>query len=187
EVLGRSLNDLIVPEELRAEAREITRAGDRRGSLSFETVRVRKDGTRIPVSVIRVLVTLAPEGRRTAEYAIYRDIRNRTRAEQVLHESEGRHRYIFHAAGVSIWEEDFSQVKAAIDDLKAQDVGNFGQYLAAHPDFVRQAITMVKIIDVNDATIKLFRAESKDELLGSLRKIFLPETEEVFAGELIAI
>src|SRR5262249_24512191 len=81
----------------------------------------------------------------------------------------------------------FSQVKAAIDDLKAQDVGNFGQYLAAHPDFVRQAITMVKIIDVNDATIKLFRAESKDELLGSLRKIFLPETEEVFAGELIAI
>src|SRR5437773_7703774 len=57
EVLGRSLNDLIVPEELRAEAREITREGNKRRSLSFETVRTRKDGTRVPVSVMRVPVT----------------------------------------------------------------------------------------------------------------------------------
>src|SRR2546428_8957348 len=46
---------------------------------------------------------------------------------------------------------------------------------------------MVKIIDVNDATVKLFEARSKDELLVSLHKIFLPKTEEVFARELIAI
>ena len=37
-------------------------------------------------------------------------------------ESERRYRHIFQTAGVSIWEEDFSQVKAAIDDLKAQGV-----------------------------------------------------------------
>src|SRR5438445_2730818 len=75
EVLGRSLNDLIVPEELRAEAREIIRGGSKRGSLSFETVRTRKDGTRVPVSVMRVPVTA--EGSRTAEYAIYRYISDR--------------------------------------------------------------------------------------------------------------
>ena len=46
---------------------------------------------------------------------------------------------------------------------------------------------MVKIIDVNDVTVKLFGARSKDELLVSLHKIFTPETEAVFAGELIAI
>src|SRR5262249_27571797 len=46
---------------------------------------------------------------------------------------------------------------------------------------------MVKIVDVNDATVKLFGARSKDELLVSLHAIFTPETQDVFAGELVAI
>ena len=116
-----------------------------------------------------------------------KEIIERKRADAELRESERRYRYIFQSTGVSIWEEDFSQVKIAIDDLKARGVQDFRQYLAAHPEFVQQAISMVKIIDVNDATVKLFEAQSKDELLVSLHKIFLPKTEEVFAGELIAI
>jgi PAS domain S-box-containing protein len=115
------------------------------------------------------------------------NITERRRAEEELRESERRYRNIFETAGVSLWEEDFSRVKAAIDELKAQGVGQFRQYLAARPELVRQAIPLVKIIDVNDATVKLFGAQSKDELLVSLNKIFLPETEEVFAGELLAI
>jgi PAS domain S-box-containing protein len=115
------------------------------------------------------------------------EIAERTRAEEALRESERRYRYIFQAAGVSIWEEDFSQVNVAIAELKARGVQDFRQYVNAHPEFVQQAITMVKVIDVNDATLKLFGAGSKDELLVSLHKVFLPETGEVFAGELIAI
>jgi PAS domain S-box-containing protein len=115
------------------------------------------------------------------------DVTERKRAEDELRESERRYRNIFQTAGVSIWEQDFSQVKAAIDDLKAEGVGDFRQYLATHAEFVGRAISMVKIIDVNDATAQLFGAQSKDELLVSLHKIFLPETQEVFAGELIAI
>jgi len=111
----------------------------------------------------------------------------RKRAEEGLRESEKRYRYIFQTTGVSIWEEDFSQVRAAIDDLQAQGVRNLRRYTAAHPEFVRQAVSMVKVIDVNDSTVRLFEAQSKDELLVSLDKIFLPETEEVFAGELVAI
>jgi signal transduction histidine kinase len=116
-----------------------------------------------------------------------KEIIERKRADAELRESERRYRYIFQSTGVSIWEEDFSQVKIAINDLKAKGVQDFRQYLATHPEFVQQAISMVKIIDVNDATVKLFEAQSRDELVVSLRQIFLPETQEVFAGELIAI
>src|SRR3989441_11070909 len=98
-----------------------------------------------------------------------------------------RYRYIFDSTGVSIWEEDFSQVKVAIDELRSRGVRDFREYFAAHPEFVQQAITMVRIVDVNDVSVKLFAAESKDELLVSLHKVFVPETQEVFLRELIAI
>ena len=67
------------------------------------------------------------------------NITERRRVEEELRESERRYRHIFQGAGVSIWQEDFSQVKAAIDDLKARGVLDFRQYLAAHPEFIRQA------------------------------------------------
>jgi PAS domain S-box-containing protein len=104
-----------------------------------------------------------------------------------LRESEKRYRNIFESTGVSIWEDDFSRVKATIDELKARGVRDVREYCAAHPEFVEQAITMVKILDVNDASVKLFAAGSKDELLASLHKVFVPETRAAFAKILIAI
>jgi PAS domain S-box-containing protein len=104
-----------------------------------------------------------------------------------LRESEKRYRYIFESTGVSIWEEDFSLVKAAIGELKAPGGRELRDYCAAHPEFVEEAITMVKIVDVNDASIKLFAAESKDELLVSLHNVFVPESREAFVEQMIAI
>jgi PAS domain S-box-containing protein len=104
-----------------------------------------------------------------------------------LRESEKRYRHIFESTGVSIWEEDFSRVKAAIEELRADGVRDFGAYLAAHPQFVRAAVKMVKIVDVNIASLKLFGAESKEQLLTSLDQVFVAETNQVFVDELVAI
>jgi PAS domain S-box-containing protein len=145
---------------------------------------LRKDGS---VCYVEVHGRRIEHGGKVGVLGTLLDITERRRAEEGLRESERRYRNIFEAAGVSIWEEDFSQVKAAIDELKGQGVRDFRQYLAAHLEFVRHAISLVKIIDVNDATVKLFGARSKDELLVSLHAIFTPETQDVFAGELVAI
>ena len=104
-----------------------------------------------------------------------------------LRESEKRYRYIFDSTGVAIAEEDYSLVKAAIEDLKSSGVREFREYFAAHPEFVRQAIKMVRIVDLNNAAVKLFAAESKEELLASVRKVFVPETREVFVEQLIGM
>jgi PAS domain S-box-containing protein len=137
---------------------------------------------------LRDLVTVVAEGdRATMLRGVMLDITERKRAEVVLRESERRYRNIFQTAGVSIWEEDFSQVKAVIDELKAQGIRDFRGFLATNPEFVDRAITMVKIVDINDVSVKLFAALSKAELLVSLHQVFTPETREVFVEELIAL
>jgi len=106
---------------------------------------------------------------------------------QRLRESEKRYRHIFESTGVSIWEQDFSEIQAAIEDLRARGVRDLHAYTAAHPEFVRRAMSMVRVSDANEATVKLFGATSKAELLTSFARILLSETEEVFRGKVIAI
>jgi len=156
------------------------------GRWEGELIHVKRDGARVVVAS-RWALQRDERGNPVAVLETNNDITERRRAEEALRESESRYRYIFQAAGVSIWEEDFSQVKAAVDELKAGGVRDLRPYIAGHPDFVRRAVTMVKVIDVNDASVKLFKAESKEELLVALEKVFLPETEEVFARELVAL
>jgi PAS domain S-box-containing protein len=115
------------------------------------------------------------------------DITARKQTELALVAQEQRYRYIFEAVNVSIWEEDFSEVKAAINRLKATGVRDFQQYFAEHPEFVQQAIAMVRLRDVNQSTVQLFGAQNKADLLHSLHQIFTPETQEAFIGELLAI
>src|SRR5882724_5393412 len=86
EALGRPINELVVPEELWAEAEEYTRRGTRGEILNVETMRKRKDGTRVPVSIVGVPVSIA--GSHISEYVIYRDITERKRAEEELRRSE---------------------------------------------------------------------------------------------------
>lgn len=111
----------------------------------------------------------------------------RRRTEAALREQERRYHFIFESAGVSIWEEDFSSIKILLDRLKKQGVDDLRTYLAAHPGVVRQALTLLKVRDVNRHTLTLFGADRKEQLLAAPQQIFLPETEAVFAEELVAL
>lgn len=101
--------------------------------------------------------------------------------------SEEHFRNIFEGVGVSIWEEDFSEVKALIDSLATDGVQNFRRYCMEHPDVVERAVGLVKVRDVNPSTVKMFGAATRSELLKSLHKIFLPETRAVFLEALVTL
>jgi len=113
----------------------------------------------------------------------HENITERKLAEERLLQSEIRHRNIFNTVAVSIWEEDYSEVRAALDELQVQGITDFRSYLTGHPEFVERAVNMVEVLDVNEATLKSYGAKDKTELLGNLGKLIKPES---FQDELIA-
>jgi PAS domain S-box-containing protein len=111
----------------------------------------------------------------------------RIRSQRQLREQKERFRDLFEGAAHSIWEEDFTTVKAALEALRAEGIDDIRAYCAQHPEFVDEAIRAVRITSVNRSSLKMFAAKSQDELLRSLTAIFLPETRSVFIEELVAI
>jgi PAS domain S-box-containing protein len=87
EALGRAINELIAPEELRSEAEDYTQRIIHGKPVNAETIRRRKDGTRIHVSLLAVPISV-PGGGQIAEYAIYRDISERRSAELALRRNQ---------------------------------------------------------------------------------------------------
>jgi diguanylate cyclase (GGDEF)-like protein/PAS domain S-box-containing protein len=104
-----------------------------------------------------------------------------------LSSSEARFRGLFEHAPVSIWEEDFSAVRQYIDDLRGSGVVDFSAYFNTHPEQVAASATRVKIVDVNRATLEMYQAESKAQLLADLSKVLGPESLIPFKEELLAL
>lgn len=102
EALGRALDDLVVPDELRDEGTWISRMVVDERMHIVETVRQRKDGSRIPVSLLGSAIEVG--GRVEALYAIYRDISAQKTAERALTESEKRYRGFFENVPVGIFQ-----------------------------------------------------------------------------------
>ena len=102
EVLGQALNDLIVPEADHEKSKQFTRQLKQGRQVEVETVRRRKDGSYVHVSLLAVPVMTA-SGEQAANFAIYRDITERKRSEERLRESEARFQAMADKAPVMIW------------------------------------------------------------------------------------
>src|SRR6516225_6387870 len=138
EACGRLINELVVPEELSAEADEYTRRGLRGESLDVETVRKHKDGTRVHVSIMSGPVSIS--GSQISEYVIYREITERKRAEEALQKSERNLAAIINTIPTTAWTTrpdgycDFiNQVWLDHAGMTAEQAQGWGWAEAIHP------------------------------------------------------
>ncbi|MFO8032974.1 MAG: PAS domain S-box protein [Desulfohalobiaceae bacterium] len=112
------------------------------------------------------------------------DINVRKQTEEALQERENRYRVLFEQSPISLWEEDFSGVKQRVQELEAQGVKDLQAYLQANPEEADYLVRQVKIIDINQATLDLYRAKSKKSFFQGLSHIFEQESLEHFVDSL---
>lgn len=105
-------------------------------------------------------------------------------AETALKISEEHYHKIFDYAPVSIREENVTELEAAFDELRAQGISDFRRYFDEHPEFLERAQHLIKIGTLNDATLTLYGAKTREELIGALGKTLAPESIPVFREEL---
>lgn len=108
----------------------------------------------------------------------------RTREAQA---AERHYHMLYDNAPISLWLEDFSALKERIDELRAEGIRDFCGYFTRHPEVVAECAELVRIIDVNQASVRLHRARSKAELLNSLTRTFTEESYQSFTEELVAL
>ncbi len=89
----------------------------------------------------------------------------RRRIEQALEQSEAAYRTLFEDSPVSLMVEDLSGVKRAFDALKARGVVDLEAHLRDHPEMIEQSQRSIRILDANEAAVRLHGAVSKEEML----------------------
>jgi len=109
EALGRDLNQLIVPEDMAADAASIDERVLAGEPVQHETVRRHRDGHRIPVSLLAFPIRV--DGGQVASYGIYRDVSSRRLLEEQLLHSQKMESIGRLAGGVA---HDFNNLLSAI-------------------------------------------------------------------------
>lgn len=106
---------------------------------------------------------------------------------QQLEQVNSKYISLFENSPESLWEEDFTQLMESIHKLKNEGISDFEKFFDENPEILLDLSRQVEIVNVNQATLKLYKAESKIDLLGNLEKTFLPESLSVFKKELLSI
>lgn len=179
DAIGASCQSLL-QTELPLPRPEIDAILDRDGVWSGDIVRTRKDGVRL---ILSSRWSARPQGRGDRREII--ETSADVTEQRLL---DRRYQGIFNAAGFAIWEADWSLIRHAIRDLKRDGVTDLEAYLIERPEELRRMVRDVVILDINPVAVRLFKAETRDALIGkSLARSFTPATEIAFARALARV
>ena len=112
---------------------------------------------------------------------------DRRRAEKALERREVEYRSLFEDSPVSLFVEDFSEIMRLFDELRADGVCDLTSYLLEHPAAVEKIVRSIRVIDANDAAVRLHAADSKDDLLARVTREYPPSALAFFRERLSAI
>jgi diguanylate cyclase (GGDEF)-like protein len=102
-----------------------------------------------------------------------------------LAESERYARGLFDHSPISLWVENFSVIKRVLDEMRGRGVTDLRRVIAADEGFAHRCLEAIRIVDVNDYTLKLFQAPDRETLLSRLPDILRDKVVDTFKDELV--
>ncbi len=106
---------------------------------------------------------------------------------QELSIREKKYRNIFETTSVSIWEQDVSRLMDELDGLRKNGVVDFKRFLKENPDWILKTLDYVVMVDANEASVRMFEAENKANLMKRYREFFTPEMMQSFEQVLMGL
>jgi signal transduction histidine kinase len=94
---------------------------------------------------------------------------------------------LFEDAPVAIWDEDFSEVREFLNEIRESGATNLKEYLTRTPEAVRECTRRVKVRNVNRAARQFYGAATIEDLLEALPRLFDEESLEIFRNEIVAL
>ena len=164
-------------------AHELSQLWSGSPEFSNQTVNYALDGRRLDVK-IRARILPGHESTWSRVLVSLDDVTSQVQSALKLQRSERYARDLFEHSPVSLWVEDFSIVKRLMDEVRSQGIQDFKTFIKVHPEFVSRCMQEIRVIDVNQLTLKMFGAVSKDELLNNIGRVFRGEMHDSFAEQL---
>ena len=124
DIIGKKIDDLIVPKKLIKEAREATKLVQRGGIAVKETKRLRKDGTLIDVSISGAPIIV--DGKQIGIFCVYIDITDMKKAEEEIRTQKQYFEALFRSSPGAIVSLD---MKERIVNINPQFEKLFGHHI----------------------------------------------------------
>jgi diguanylate cyclase (GGDEF)-like protein len=183
ELVSR-IGEIFAPEMRPDFLREMVALWDGATGYAQPTHNYRLDGRRVDVLVKGQLLP-GHEADWSRVLVVLDDITALNRASQA-HQREAAYAHgLFEHSPVSLWVEDFSEVKSLLDEVRQQGIVDFRTFLGVHPEFVDRCMQAIRVLDVNQQTLTLFGANDKTALLRQTDRIFRDEMRRTFAEQLL--
>ena len=185
ELLGLPVLELIAPAERPRIAEFIRRRAAGEVLPEVYLARARRRGG--DEFLMEVRISMVPEGDGDQTVVMVRDVTAEREHEASLAASEARYRELFHGVPVGLWVEDLSGAKRILEGLREAGVADLAAHLREHPGVVAACAMAVRVLDVNATALAMTGARDREELLANLHKVFLPESMEDFAVQLVQL
>ncbi len=98
-----------------------------------------------------------------------------------------RYRGAFEDAPVSLWQVDYSDVEKFMEILKNEGVTDIRAYLELNPDILDHIAAKIQVLDINQTTMDLYNAPSKQDLLAPLKDELTSRNTGFFKKQLATI